>query len=66
MGHRGEFPDVLRGNISGLRRLIEVIEGRLEVWKADFRPEKQIFGLRGRMEALRGDLRPDLRSEGVI
>ena len=26
VGHRGEFPDVLRGNISGLKRLIEVIE----------------------------------------
>ena len=46
--------------------MTDVSEGRLEVWKADFRPEKQVFGLRGRMEALRGDLRPDLRSEGVI
>ena len=44
--------------ISGLRRLIEVIEGRLEVWKADFRPEEQILGLRGRIEALRADLKP--------
>ena len=58
VGHRSEFPDVLRGNISGLRRLIEVIEGRLEVWKADFRPEEQILGLRGRIEALRADLKP--------
>ena len=39
-GHRGEFPDVLRGNISGLRRLIEVAEGRSE--KVDFKPEQQI------------------------
>ena len=42
VGHRGEFPDVLWGNISGLRRLIEVIEGGFEVWRADFRPEEQI------------------------
>ena len=34
---------VLRGNISGVGRLIEVIdfEGGLEVWRAGFRPENQ-------------------------
>ena len=41
VGHRGEFPGVLRGNISGLRRLIKVIEDGFEVWRADFRPEEQ-------------------------
>ena len=29
--HRGGFPDILKGNISDLRRLIEVIDGRFEV-----------------------------------
>ena len=42
IGHRGEFPDVLRGNVTGLRRLIEFIKGGFEVWRADFRPEEQI------------------------
>ena len=41
VGHRGEFPDVLKGSISGLRRLMEVIEDGYEVWRADFWPEKQ-------------------------
>ena len=41
-GGRGEFSDVQRGNTSGLRRMIEVIEGRFEVWRADFRPLEQI------------------------
>ena len=40
VGHKGEFPDGLRGNISGLIRLIEVTEGRSE--RADFSPEQQI------------------------
>ena len=44
--------------MSGLRRLIEVIEGGFEVWRADFRPEEQILGLRGKIEALRADLKP--------
>ena len=39
VGHRGEFPNVLKGNISDLRRLIEVIE---EVWREDVRPEDWI------------------------
>ena len=39
---QGEFPDVLKGSISGLRRLMEVIEDGYEVWRADFWPEKQI------------------------
>ena len=42
VGHRGEFSDVLRENISDLRRLIEVIEGGFEVWRADVRPKEQI------------------------
>ena len=41
VGHRGEFPDVLQGSISGLRRMMEVIEDGNEVWRADFWPEKQ-------------------------
>ena len=42
VGHRGEFPDILKGSISGLRRLMEVIEDGYEVWRADFWPGKQI------------------------
>ena len=38
VGHRGEFPDVLKGSISGLRRLMEVIEDGYEVLRADFWP----------------------------
>ena len=40
--HRGEFPNIFGGNMSGQRRLIEVIEGGFEVRRADFRPEEQI------------------------
>ena len=58
VGHKGGFPDVLRMNISGLGRLIEVSEGGFEVWRADFRPEEQILVLRGRLGAERADLRP--------
>ena len=42
VGHGGEFPDVLKGSISGLRRLMEVIEDGYEVLRADFWPKKQI------------------------
>ena len=37
---RGEFPVVLKGKISGQRRLIEVTEGRSE--RADDRPGQQV------------------------
>ena len=40
--HRGEFPDILKGKISGLSRLIEVIEGGFEIWMADFRLKEQM------------------------
>ena len=40
-GHNDEFPDIL-GDISSLRRLIEVIEGEFEVCRADFRAEGPI------------------------
>ena len=42
MGHRGEFPDILKGKISGLKRRIEVIEGEFEVLREDFRPGELI------------------------
>ena len=38
VGHRGEFPDVLKGSISGLRRLMEVTEDGYEAWRAGYRP----------------------------
>ena len=41
-----------------IRPKTEVIEGGFEVWRADFRPEEQILGLRGKIEALRADLKP--------
>ena len=39
VGHRGEFPDFLRGNISGLR---------LRLLRADLRSGGQILGLKSR------------------
>ena len=42
VGHRGEFPDVLEGSISGLRRL------RLS--KVNLRSGGQMLGLWGRLE----------------
>ena len=51
--HRGEFRDVLRRHISGLRLLIKVIEGRFKGWRADFSPGEQIQGLEDRFETQR-------------
>ena len=45
VGHRGEFPDVLKGSISGLRRLMEVIEDGYEVLRADLRADLKHGGL---------------------
>ena len=57
-GCRGEFPDVLRRNQSGLKRLIEVIEGGFEVWMCVLISGGQILSLKSRSEAWRADLRP--------
>ena len=56
---RGEFPDVLRRNQSGLKRLIEVIEGGFEVWMCVLISGEQILSLKSRSEAWRADLRPE-------
>ena len=67
VGHRGEFPDVLRGNIAGLRGNWGGVWGlgedlclkiRFEVWG-------QALGLGGRFEAWRADLGPGMLIWGL-
>ena len=41
VGHRGEFPDVRKVSISGLRRLMEVNEDGYKVWRAVFGQQPQ-------------------------
>ena len=51
---KSEFSDIVRGNKSRLKGLIEVFEGRLEVWMAECRLEEQIWGFKGQDWGFKG------------
>ena len=56
-GPKGEFPNILEGNISGPRRMVEVIKDGFAVWRGDLRasrakirPERNQTGPKGRRD----------------